>query len=122
MTILTPKVYAEYTRGSDHKLIKVTRYSKSIQRRARYVRKGCFKEFNEEDFARKVEELSWFDIYMCEDANHAAVILTHNLFKILDTMAPEHTVQCRSHYAPWLTPETKELLKERDSAQKIAAQ
>ena len=115
------EVYAEYTGGSDHKLIKVTRYSKSIQRRARYVRKRCFKQFNEQEFCRKVEELSWFDIYMCEDANHAAEILTHKLSAILDTMAPVRTVQCRSQYAPWLTPETKELMKERDSAQKIAA-
>ena len=35
-------VYAEYSGGSDHKLIKITRYSKSIQRRVRYVRKRCY--------------------------------------------------------------------------------
>ena len=62
-------VYAEYTGGSDHKLIKITRYSKSIQRRVRYVRKRCYKAFSEEEFSRKVGEMSWFDIYACEDAN-----------------------------------------------------
>ena len=40
------RVYAEYTGASDHKLIKITRYSKSIENRARYVRKRCYKDFN----------------------------------------------------------------------------
>ena len=68
--------YAEYTGGSDHKLIKVTRYSKSIQKRSRYVRKRCFKEFSEQDFCQQVGDLSCYDVYMCEDANQAAEILT----------------------------------------------
>ena len=44
-----------------------------------------------------------------------------NSMSPIHTMAPVRTVQCRSHYAPWLTTGTKELMKERDSAQKIAA-
>ena len=114
-------VYAEYTGGSDHKLIKVTRFSKSLQKRARYVRKRCYKKFKEEEFCRMVASLSWFDLYMCEDVDEAASILTKKLTQILDTMAPVRTVQIRSHYADWLSPETKQLMKERDSAQKIAA-
>ena len=48
-------VYTEYTGGSDHKLIKVTRYSKSIQQNSRYVRKRCYKNFDEEEFKQKVK-------------------------------------------------------------------
>ena len=115
------RVYAEYTGASDHKLIKITRYSKSIENRARYVRKRCYKDFNEQEFCKKVKELSWYDVFTCEDTNQAACILTQRLSSTLDTMAPVRTVQCRRHYAPWLTPATKELMKERDTAQKLAA-
>ena len=114
-------VYAQYTGGSDHKIIKVTRYSKSVQKRVRYVRKRCYKDFDEEEFCEKVRNLSWFELYTCEDVNQAVEILTSKLTRILDTMAPLRTVQCRRHYAPWLTTDTKQLIKERDSAQKIAA-
>ena len=37
-------------RGSDHKLIKVTRFARSIKRGSRYVRKRCYKEFDETEF------------------------------------------------------------------------
>ena len=114
-------VYAEYTGGSDHKLIKVTRYSKSIKNRVRYVRKRCYKDFNKQEFSNKVKELSWYDVYTCEDTNQAAYLLTTKLLSILDHMAPVRTVQCRRQYAPWLSSNTKELMKERDKAQKLAA-
>ena len=51
-------VYAEFTGGSDHKLIKITRYAKSIQRNVRYVRKRVFKNFVDKDFQQAVHQLS----------------------------------------------------------------
>ena len=115
-------VYAEFAGGSDHKLIKVTRYAKSLKRNVRYVRKRSFKNFSDEDFQAAVKQLSWWDIFICEDADQAAQLLTHKLTVILDTMAPIKTIQVRSKYAPWLSNDTKELLKERNSAQATAAQ
>ena len=47
-------VYAEFTGGSDHKLLKITRYAKSIQRSVRYVRKRVFKNFVNKDFQEAV--------------------------------------------------------------------
>ena len=61
-------------------------------------------------------------MYSCEDANQAAQLLTYKLTVILDTMAPVRTIQVRTKYAPWLSDSTKALLKERNSAQEIAAQ
>ena len=51
-------IYTAYIGGSDHKLIKVTRYSKSIENRCRYVRKRCYREFDEQEFCEKVKGLS----------------------------------------------------------------
>ena len=110
-------VYAEFIGGSDHKLLKISRYSKSLQRSARYVRKRVFQNFIDNDFKQAVQKLSWGDLYSCEDANRAAEILTDKLTLILDKMASLRTIQVRAKYAPWLSDETKDLMKERNSAQ-----
>ena len=59
---------------------------------------------------------------MCENPNQAAEILTRKLSEILDTMAPVRTIQIRTKYAPWLSDNTKELLKLRNNAQAKANQ
>jgi hypothetical protein len=46
------EVYAEFVGGSDHKLIKVTRYSKSLKKNVRYVRKRVYKHFKDEEFCQ----------------------------------------------------------------------
>ena len=66
-------------------------------------------------------QLSWFDLYSCEDVNLAAELLTNNLTTILDQMAPVKTIQVRSSFAAWLSDGTKQLLKERNDAQKLAS-
>ena len=115
------EVNAVFTGGSDHKLLKVTRFSKSFQPSARYVRKRSYKDFSEQVFLNRVREISWFNLYMCEDTNTAVKILTDELTTILDELAPVRTIQLRSRYAPWLTKETKVLQKERDKAQQAAS-
>ena len=51
------EVQAEFTGMSDHKIIKVNRYSKSLKENPRYVTKRSFKKFDKEDFIRKVGEM-----------------------------------------------------------------
>ena len=116
------EVYTELSGGSDHRLIKVTRFAKSIKKNARYVRKRCYKGFDEETFKAEVAKLSWYELYLCEDLDNAVQILTTSLTSILDRLAPVKTVQIRTRYAPWLSPETKAVMKERDAAQVQATQ
>ena len=116
------EVKCEYMGGSDHKLLKIVRFSKSLQRGARYVRKRCFKNFKNEEFIQAVKNISWIELYLCQDVNQATEILTTRLSKILDTMAPIRTVQIRARYAPWLSDDTKKLLKDRNAAQKVASE
>ena len=106
---------------SDHKIIKVNRYSKSLKRNVRYVRKRSFKNFNPVEFCRTVKQLSWWDIFISDDAEQAASLLTKKLTNILDKMAPVKTFQVRSNYAPWLSDSTKVLIKKRNESQKLAA-
>ena len=113
-------VYTEVTGSSDHRLIKVTRSSKSLRQNSRYVRKRCYKEFNEEVFKQKIKELYWYEVYTCDDVDQAVQIFPLKVTSILDQLAPVRTIQTRNRYAPWLSAETKENVRKRDSAQRRA--
>ena len=106
--------------GSDHKLIYTVRHSKSLKRNVRYVKKRCFKKFNEDHFRADIKSLSWFDIYMCDDIETAVEKLAEKITVILDRHAPIRMIQVRSKYAPWLTDATKEMMQRRNIAQKIS--
>ena len=114
-------ITAELTGRSDHKLLKFTRFTKSLNRKVKYVRKRSFKNFDPKQFIEAVRNISWFDIYMCQDPSTATELLTKKLTDLLDSMAPIRTIQVRSKYAAWLSEQTKALLKQRDSAQVVAA-
>ena len=116
------KAEVEFVGGSDHKLIKIVRFSKSLAHSARYVRKRCYKEFSEAEFCARVQQISWFELYMVEEVDVAVNIITEKISKILDELAPIKTIQIRTRYAPWLTKETKALIKERNNVQKLAAE
>jgi hypothetical protein len=78
--------------------------------------------FSDQNFQAAVSNLSWWDIYICEDADQAAQLLTDKLTAILDTMAPIKTIQVRSKYAPWLSNSTKKLMEDRNKAGLTATQ
>ena len=54
--------------------------------------------------------------------DEAVDILTRKINSILDEMAPIKTFQTKSKYCPWLTEETKELIKQRNNAQKVLSE
>ena len=103
-------------------LIHAVRYSRSIKPSPRYVRRRSYKNFNSGSFITAVQQLSWLDLYLCEDVNTAVKILSEKLTFILDTMAPMKTIQVRKKYVPWLSKATLNLMKERDALQKNAAE
>ena len=105
-----------------HKVLKVTRLTKSIKKSSRYVRKRCYRVFDEGKFKEEVSQISWYELYLCEDLDQAVQIFTTSLTKILDRLAPVRTIQIRTKYAPWLSSSTKALIRERDQAQVLAAE
>ena len=116
------QVQTENRGGSDHKLIMATRYSKAIKRNQRYVTKRCYKNFNPEEFKNAVRNIRWWELYQCENLNLAVHIFSASLTQILDKMAPVRKIQVRSRFAPWLSSETKTLMRERDYAQSRASE
>jgi hypothetical protein len=106
---------------SDHKLLKVTRFTKSFKQAPRFVRKRTFKNFNDDLFKERVGECGLEEILSFSNVNLAAELLTSKLSEILDEMAPVRKIQTRTKYAPWLSEATKLLKEERSTAQAEAA-
>ena len=107
--------------GSDHKLIYAVRYAKSMKRNVRYIRKRCFKRFDEVKFKEEVKKLKWFDIYSETNVDAAVSFLTGKLTTVLDKHAPIKTIQVRPNYAPWVNDNVKEAIRHRDNAQIVAS-
>ena len=108
--------------GSDHKMIHVVRYSKTMSQNIRYVKKRVFKNFSEEGFKADVKLISWWpSVYGCENANEAAENLSKNLCEALDRWAPVKKIQVKPNYRPWISKETKSLMNQRDYAQELAS-
>ena len=103
-------------------LISGVRHSKSFRTLPRYIRKRSLKNFNSNVFLEMVRQLSWFDIYCTTDVNKAVDLLTTKLSSILNEVAPMKTFQVRTNYSPWVSSETKELMKLRNNLLKLASE
>ena len=90
-------------------------------RSTRYVKKRSYTNFCPNLFIKAIREISWWELYSCNNPDEAAHIFTRKLSLILDEMAPVRKYQVRRKYAPWLSKSTKELMNERNLAQKRAA-
>ena len=116
--VSTPIV--ETNGSSDHRLVKITRFTKSEIRTPKFVSKRSFKDFKPEEFLNDLKQEKWIDVYLCDDANAAAGLLTEKITKVLNKHAPVKTFQVRKNYVPWLTEELKNLMKKRDQALELS--
>ena len=115
-------IHTYFHGSSDHKIIIGTRYTKSVVRSPRFVKKRSYKNFQPEYYLSLINAMNWWDLYSCEDPEQAVNIFTTKLNMILDEVAPIKRIQVRNKYAPWLSNATKALITERDLAQKKAAE
>ena len=117
------QVHAYWAGGSDHKIIFATRYTTAQITKPRIIRKRSYKNFDPALFMNEVRKISWWGVYSeCFDCESAAKTLTNKINEILDVMAPMRSFQVRTKYAPWMSQQTKDVIKERDQAQKKAAE
>ena len=98
------------------------RYTRSAISKPRIIRKRSYRNFNADEFIQAVKNISWWDVYTCENVEEAVKIMTSKISAILDIMAPLKSIQVRTKYAPWMSESTKQKLKERNVAQKVAVE
>ena len=106
--------------SSDHDMICYTRYSKEPQSPPRTIRKRSYKKFVLEKYLEDLSKVDWEDVLSCGDLDIATEIFTIKLRNVLDIHAPWIIFQRRKSFCPWLTEETKKLMKERDNLKQIA--
>ena len=73
---------------SDHKLLKVIRYTKSFKQLPRYVRKRSFKNFDKETFLTELNNCNIEEVLECNDVDTATELLVTKLNAILDILTP----------------------------------
>ena len=81
---------------------------------AKTIRKRSYKEFVPEKYLEDLSKVNWNDVLCCEDLDMATDLFTRKLRYILNIHAPWIIFQQRKSFCPWLTPETKQLMNQRD--------
>ena len=99
---------------SDHDIISYTRYSKIPPSPARIICKRNYRDFKRKEFLDDIKYIDWSEVYQCVDTDMAAACLTKKFNFVLDRHAPWVKIQQRKMFVPWLSNETKGLIKERD--------
>ena len=105
---------------SDHDLISYTRFSKNPPVPARIICKRSYKNFESSAFLADIAKIDWSEVYESTDVDEATECFTRKFRFVLNVHAPWSRIQQRKTFSPWITSETKELMKQRDSWKKIA--
>ena len=100
--------------GSDHDAVMYTRYSKVPKPPPRTIRKRSYKHFKKDDYIRDVSDIDFTDVFLATDVDVAADILTEKLVQVLNVHAPWIIFQQRKDFLPWLTPETVQMMQDRN--------
>ena len=100
--------------ASDHDQISYVRYSKDPPAPSRIIKKRSFKNFEKGAFIDDLKRVDWTDVYACKDVDAAAEVFGRKFKYVLNNHAPWVKIQSRKNFSPWLTKETKDLMKLRD--------
>ena len=106
--------------GSDHDVIGYTRYTKVPPSPARTIRKRSYKNFVQEKFLSDLRAVSWSEVFECADVDLSTEIFTRKFRDVLNLHAPWVVYQQRKHFKPWITQETKTLMKNREHWKEVA--
>ena len=64
---------------------------------------------------KDLKSVDWSEVVVNVDVDMAVEVFTTKFLDVLNFHAPWVKFQKRRHYSPWLTKETKELIKCRDN-------
>ena len=114
-----PKVIA--AGDSDHLAVVVSKLSREISNRAPAVLRRSYKNFDTVSFLTDIYNCMIDDaVLACNNLNDAALNFKEIFCHILDRHAPCKIIQLRSNYVPYLSADTKQLMKYRDSIKEEA--
>ena len=73
-----------------------------------------YRNFNKEDFRKKLLEVDWGDFFNTSDPNEAWGIMLAHVTAIIDKMCPLRRFSIQNYRPDWVTPELIEQIKDRD--------
>ena len=65
-------------------------------------------------FLAEVGRTDWQEVYSCSEVDMATEVFSRKFRNVLNVHAPWVRVQQRKAFCPWITQETKEMMKQRD--------
>lgn len=101
---------------SDHNMVFCDLKLDEVRIKPKFVTYRCFKEFDYNLFLYDLLNLSWFDIVREHNIDRKIELLNNFVISLFDLHAPVRTVRVTKPKAPWLTPNLKLIMKERDKA------
>ena len=107
---------------SDHNVVGVVLSTKKMKMAGKNIRRRSWKDFNEKRCVDKFKNMDWSDILSEGNVDVANSLFEEIFLSIIESEAPMRTIQVRSHYARWLSVQTKDLIKQRDLAWMTARQ
>ena len=105
---------------SDHSLIHAIRKLCIPKGKPKIVESRRFRNFNTDSFRADLNLAPWQLVNLESNPNSAWEIWSRLFLEICDFHAPKRKRKIRNNYAPWLTPELKRLMFERDKLKKGA--
>ena len=111
---------------SDHLGIIITKASREVRTYARTTKKRIYKMFDPESFradiAKAKEDGKFDDVVHSSDPDEAFDLFEREFGIILDKHAPLKVIQNRTHYVPYISPEIKRNMEERNKLKEYATQ
>ena len=101
--------------NSDHDIIGFVRLSKVPPEPAKTIKKRSYKNFDKNLFLSDIAKIDWLDVLTCPDLDIAVSCFTNKFKYVLNDHAPWTQFQQRKNFKPWITQETKEMMKQRDN-------
>ena len=79
-----------------------------------------FRNFDANSFHAGLNLATWHLVYLEDNPNRAGEIWSRLFLEICDFHAPKRKRKIRNNYAPWLTPEIKRMMFEREKLKRAA--
>lgn len=101
---------------SDHSLVTCNLNIKRNEQTTLFRTYRDFSNFEHEVFLNDLQSVNWDFIYSLEDVDQMIEFWNNNLTLLYDMHAPLKRARIKKPPAPWLTPNLKFLMKQRDKA------
>ena len=104
--------------SSDHLPIMVTKYSREVKNQPKTIRKRNYRHFDPTEFLKDIQTHvasgSFVKVLNSSNINEASSIFSGLFGSIINKHAPLKVFQVRNNYVPWISQETKQMIKYRD--------